>query len=139
MLSLQKKIIKCVTWGDMSLLLHMLTLYFVDFRTLHVFWHHVVWQSWRLLALMQRLSNLHSSHTAAFHNPALAFPWLLNSAAARHCTRTSGAWERAWGSQGTRGAAKAFTKRDHYMGGATYGPEKPCELAVDQWAVVWGF
>lgn len=56
------------------MLLHPLTLHSVDFLTLPVLQQHVVLQSWRLLASVQRLSNLHSGHSAAFHNPLQLFP-----------------------------------------------------------------
>lgn len=73
-----------------ELLLHPLTLYFVGFLTLHVFWEHLVLRSWKPLASMQRLSDLHSSRTAAFPNPALAFPCPPSSSAAWHHAGTSG-------------------------------------------------
>lgn len=106
MLSLKNKL-KKYNLRRRELLLHPLTLHSVDFLALPVLRQHVVLQSWRLLTSMQTLSNLHSGHTAAFHNPASAFPWLPNSSAAWHCTGTSRARERAWESQETSGAAKS--------------------------------
>lgn len=100
-----------------ELLLHPLTLYFFGFLTLHVFWQHLVLQSWKLLASMQRLSNLHSSRTAAFPNPTLAFPCHPNSSAASHHAGTPRAREKAWESQGTRGTATVFAKTGHRYGG----------------------
>lgn len=75
MLSLKNKL-KKYNLRRHELLLHPLTLHSVDFLTLPVLRQHVVLQSWRLLTSMQRLSNLHSGHTAAFHNPTSAFPCL---------------------------------------------------------------
>jgi len=111
-----------------ELLLHPLTLSSAGFLALHVFWQRVVLHRWRVLPSMQRTSNLHSSHPAAFRNPAPALPCCPDSSAARCCAGMAGAGEGARGSREHSGQQQPSDR----------GPEQRRWLVVGPWGAACG-